>query len=203
VTRLHRELVDALLERIVSGSYAAGEMLPKEQALAAEFELSRGTVREAIRALEERGVVAVKHGRGARVQPSEEWNVLDAAVARALAASGRRREFLRELREYRKLLESEAAALAAERATARQRERLRVRAEELADAEDLGSAAGRLRRLVAVASGSRPLAATLRAMDKAIAPQAGSKDADAFRHLAEAIADGDAAAARAAASELN
>jgi GntR family transcriptional regulator, galactonate operon transcriptional repressor len=80
VTRLHRDAVDELLAGIVKGRYAAGVLLPKETELVEELGMSRGTVREALRALEERGVVQVTHGRGARVQPPEEWNVLDPVV---------------------------------------------------------------------------------------------------------------------------
>ena len=198
MARLHREALEALLGRIASGEYEAGALLPKEQALAAEFDISRGTAREALRALEERGVVAVKHGRGARVLPPEEWNVLDPSVAAALS---RRRDFVREVEALRQLLEDSAAALAAERATARQREALRVRAEELAEADDLPRAAARLRRQVAVAAGNRPLAATLRALDRAAAP-AGPRDADACARLATAVADGAADEAREAVRAL-
>jgi DNA-binding FadR family transcriptional regulator len=200
VTRLHREAVDELLAGIISGRYAAGELLPKEESLATEFEISRGTVREALRALEERRVVAVKHGRGARVEPPEAWNVLDPIVAGALASSRKRRDFLREVAAYRLLLESEAAVLAADRASEAERAELRVRSEELADAVDVDRAARRIRRLVAVASANRPLAGTLRALDEAVPPKVRP---DVCARLAAAVADGDRDAAREAARELN
>jgi DNA-binding FadR family transcriptional regulator len=199
VTRLHQEVLDALLARIVGGDYPPGAMLPKEEALAQEFEISRGTAREALRALEERRVALVRHGRGARVQPPEEWNALDANVARALAAGRTRRGFLREVQAYRLLLESEAAALAAERASAAQRAALRAGAEELGKADDVARAVRRLRRDIAVASGNRPLAATLRALE----PPPKHVDVDACAVLAAAVADGDAGAAREAAQRLN
>jgi DNA-binding FadR family transcriptional regulator len=198
VTRRHREVLDVLLERIAGGEYPAGALLPKEELIAAEFDISRGTAREALRALEERRVAVVKHGRGARVLPPEEWNVLDADVARALTAGKARRGFLREVAAYRALLESEAAALAAEHASAAERRELRARAAELAGGEAARGAAERLRRQIAVASGNRPLAATLRALD----PHLKSTDARACAQLATAVADGDAAAAREAARRL-
>ena len=203
MARLHREVLEALLGRIVSGTYATGAMLPKEESLAGEFDISRGTARESLRALEERRVALVKHGRGAQVQPPEEWNALDPTVARALAAGRGSRAFLHEIQDYRLLLESEAAELAAGRASVAQRAELRVRAEELADAEDVGRSAKRIRRLIAVASGNRPLAATLRALDEAVAPALRAKDADACARLAHAVADGDPGAARDAARQLN
>jgi GntR family transcriptional regulator, galactonate operon transcriptional repressor len=192
-----------LLENIVSRQYEAGDLLPKEQALAEQFDMSRGTVREALRALEERRVVLVRHGRGALVRPAEEWNVLDPVVARALASGRKRREFLREVGALRQILEPEAAALAAERASEKQRAELRVRGEELTDAVDVVQGAKRIRRLVADASGNRPLAGTLRALDDALEQELRAKDVDACARLAEAVAAGDPDAARAVVRELN
>jgi GntR family transcriptional regulator, galactonate operon transcriptional repressor len=192
-----------LLESIVSKQYEAGQLLPKEELLAERFEMSRGTVREALRALEERNVVMVRHGRGALVRPPGDWNVLDPVVARALASGRRRRDFLREVDALRQILEPEAAGLAAERASEAQRAELRVRGEELADAVDVPRAAKRIRRLVADASGNRPLAGTLRALDEAVEQALRAKDVDACARLAAAVAGGDPDAARAAARELS
>ena len=203
MTRLHLDAVDEILASIVKGRYAPGALLPKETSLVAEFNMSRGTVREALRALEERGVVRVTHGRGARVQPPEEWKVLDPIVAAALARGRNRRAFLDEVRFYRLLLESEAAVLAAARASDAQRAELRVRATDLEADDDPVRSVQRLRRLVTVASGNRPLAATLRGLDESIEPKLGSGAVDSCRRLALAVADGDPDAARDAARDLN
>src|SRR3954471_15214707 len=104
-----------VLDRLLEGDPPAGEMLPREELMAEEYGVSRGVVRETVRALEERGVLAVKHGRGARVLPVAEWNVLDPEVLAAILASRRAGEVLRELTEYRMLLEAPAARLAAHR----------------------------------------------------------------------------------------
>jgi len=191
VTRLHEGKADELLRSIVSGRYKPGTMLPKETDLVDEFGISRGTVREALRALEERGVITVKHGRGARVQPPGEWNVLDPVVARAMSTGRGSRQFLDELQLYRVVLESEVAVLAAERASDEQRADLRA------------AAAPDVRGLIAGASGNRPLAAALRALDAAVEPRLGPQELDACRRLAAAVADGDADAARAAVRALN
>jgi DNA-binding FadR family transcriptional regulator len=203
VTRLHRDAVDELLAGIIKGQYAPGAMLPKETALVDELGVSRGTVREALRALEERGVVRVIHGRGARVQAPEDWNVLDPAVAAALSRGRGRRAFVSEVVFYRLLLESEAAALAAARASDAQRAELRVRAADLETAGDPATSARQLRRLVAVASGNRPLAATLRGLDDAVEAKRGADEVGACGRLALAVAAGDPDAARDAARDLN
>jgi DNA-binding FadR family transcriptional regulator len=179
VARRHREILDALLDGIVTGRHPPGTLLPKEELIAAEFDVSRGTGREALRALEERRVAAVRHGRGATVLPADEWNTLDDAVAAALVRSRRRAAFVDEVTELRRLLEPAVAELAAERATASQRAALRAASGPLEP-----------RRLVALAAGNRPLAATLRALWAIRSP---TIDAD---RVAAAVADGDKARAR-------
>jgi GntR family transcriptional repressor for pyruvate dehydrogenase complex len=54
--------MNSLTSEIVSGERPPGEMLPREVDLAAEFNVSRGVARETIRAMEERGLISVKHG---------------------------------------------------------------------------------------------------------------------------------------------
>src|SRR3954469_24364937 len=104
-----------LMARIAAGSYPAGSMLPKEELLAEELDVSRGVVRECIRALEERGVVRVRHGRGATVLPPRAWNVLDPAVFDAVHDAPGGRRLVGEAAEARAIVLGHAAALAAER----------------------------------------------------------------------------------------
>lgn len=63
---LPEQIAARLSERIVSGSYAPGQRI-MEQAVAAEFEVSRGPVREALRLLEKDGLVIILARRGAQV----------------------------------------------------------------------------------------------------------------------------------------
>jgi DNA-binding FadR family transcriptional regulator len=105
-----------LIGEIASGALAEGDRLPREQDLAKQFRVSRGVARECVRSLEERGLITVKHGRGATVAPSSQWDVFDPDVLAALLAGARGREVLLEYIECRRILEVEAAALAAERA---------------------------------------------------------------------------------------
>ena len=95
--RRHQDVVEALLDRIVAGEFAPGERLPKEVVVAELYGVNRGTAREALRALEERRVAIVKHGRGSIVQPQSSWNVLDPTVAAALLSARGRAGFAREI----------------------------------------------------------------------------------------------------------
>ncbi|MGC5305955.1 GntR family transcriptional regulator [Micromonospora zamorensis] len=65
----YRVIAEELRQRIESGIIAPGALLPAESALSAEFEAARGTVRQAIAALREAGLVATEHGRGTYATP--------------------------------------------------------------------------------------------------------------------------------------
>lgn len=63
---LPEQIAARLSERIVSGAYRPGQRI-MEQAVAVEFEVSRGPVREALRLLEKDGLVIILARRGAQV----------------------------------------------------------------------------------------------------------------------------------------
>ena len=120
--RLYQELARKLMNELASGRYPVGARLPAERELAAEFDVIRPTVREAIIALEVQGLVEVRVGSGAyvlRLPGKEEvpgFNITGF-----------------ELTEARLLFEGEAASLAATQMTD----------EELAELERLVSAIAR------------------------------------------------------------
>jgi DNA-binding FadR family transcriptional regulator len=118
MARLHREVMRLLIGEIASGRLAPGELLPPEAELAAQRGVSRGVLRECVRGLEERGMVTVKHGRGATVTPSEQWDMFDPDVLAAMLTGQHGTRVLRQYLECREVLEVAAAGFAAERATA-------------------------------------------------------------------------------------
>src|SRR5262245_59881309 len=118
MTRKHRDIMRLLTADIVSGVRAPGEMLPREVDLAAEFGVSRGVARETIRALEERGLITVKHGKGATVNEEGHWDVFHTDVLAATLDTDLSATVLGEYIECRRIVEVEAAGIAAERASA-------------------------------------------------------------------------------------
>jgi len=124
MARLHRGPLQILIGDIVNGAIPPGQSLPREADLAEQFEISRGTAREVIRGLEERALIAVKHGRGATVNEPERWDTLDADVLAALLSGPSATKTLGDFLESRRVLEIEAAGLAAERADPKDVERL-------------------------------------------------------------------------------
>ncbi len=116
--RLGTAVVDVLVDRIVSGELEPGTLLPTEPRLCEAFSVSRTVVREAVKILEQKGLVRARQGQGTRVAMPDEWNLLDPMV---LAASVRHDQDLRildDLVELRRVLESEMARQAAVKATA-------------------------------------------------------------------------------------
>jgi GntR family transcriptional regulator, transcriptional repressor for pyruvate dehydrogenase complex len=110
--RLYGAVAHNLAQAITQGRYAPGAFLPTEQALATEYGASRNVVREALRLLSARGMIEVLHGKGSRVLPRHQWQLLDQLVQ--LLQEDQR--VPQDLLELRRILEVEIAGLAAERA---------------------------------------------------------------------------------------
>jgi len=107
-------MASTLAERVLSGELKAHDRLPSERQLAVEFGVSRPVVREALRSLVERRLVEVKPSRGAFVRGDTGPGRLQPLGVEYL----RRGTTARQLSEARLMLETEAAALATEHATA-------------------------------------------------------------------------------------
>lgn len=107
-------VVDGLLDEIIGGRLEAGEPLPPEGDLAADFGVSRLTMREGVRLLQAQGVIVPVPGSRHRIAPVAEWTGLEAVVRHARSAGARERSSL-ELLEMREMIETGAAELAAQR----------------------------------------------------------------------------------------
>src|SRR5919107_6175820 len=66
-----------LVEDVLSGRYEPGEKLPTQRALAAELGVNMASVREAVKRLEQLGLVEVRHGAAMRVRDWREHGGLD------------------------------------------------------------------------------------------------------------------------------
>ena len=114
---LSQAVVSTCLSQIANEEYPPGTNLPPEGKLAQEFGVSRIVIREAIRTLSAKGVVAVRQGRNTVVNPVDHWNQLDPQVLLFRIKAGKGRALAQDLVEIRRMLEVEAAGLAAVRAT--------------------------------------------------------------------------------------
>lgn len=106
----------AFVEEIVGGTLAPGDALPNEVSVAERFGISRGVARECLRALEERGLATVRHGSKTIVNARAEWDLFHPDVIVASLAGAGAEELLTDYLECRRIIEIEAAGLAASRA---------------------------------------------------------------------------------------
>lgn len=116
MSRRVETLVEALLARVVDGTYRPGAPLPSEDVLARDLAVSRLTVREAAKVLVARGILTSRQGSGTYVVDPAQWRDLAGLVA--LERSRRdERELGLALLEVRRMLEVGSAGLAAARRT--------------------------------------------------------------------------------------
>jgi DNA-binding FadR family transcriptional regulator len=106
-----------LARDILSGALLPGEQLPTEAVLLERMGVSRTTLREGIKILEAKGMVTRRPKVGTTVRPAADWRLLDPDVLGWLFSGGDLEGALVELFDVRRMIETEAAALAADTAS--------------------------------------------------------------------------------------
>jgi GntR family transcriptional regulator, transcriptional repressor for pyruvate dehydrogenase complex len=107
--RLYETVADAIEKRILSGQLRPADLLPPERVLSEQFKVSRTVVREAIKALEHSGLVEARQGLGVVVATSSGGHVAESILRFVKLENSPQWS----LYEFRSILETEAAALAA------------------------------------------------------------------------------------------
>ena len=120
-TRIYEDVVSQIHELIKDGRLKAGDQLPSERELAETFKVSRTSVREALRALETQGLMVTRTGMGTFVADLPTESLVELLAKLLIEA----KDALADIFEMRKLIEPQIAALAAERASKRDVERMR------------------------------------------------------------------------------
>lgn len=172
-----RQQVERQLRRaILDGAFLRGDRLPSEVQLADQFQVSRSTIREALRALVEAGLVRKVPGArgGSFVEYFDHNGLADVVVERLINTLELGGLSYNEVAEFRNVLEVPSARLAARRRTADHLVALRA----VVDAEKHTSASDpavdgyniRFHKLVAEASGNRLLAAFVTALHNVAHP---------------------------------
>jgi DNA-binding FadR family transcriptional regulator len=111
-SKLAATVAEQVLGEIRSKRLEPGTRMPSERELMVALGVGRSTIREAINGLAMLGVLEIKHGQGAFVLDPDAGTAASSAIATALA-----RGVTADLFEARRLVEPEAARLAAERRT--------------------------------------------------------------------------------------
>lgn len=112
-TKFHEQIVAQVRALIEKGGLKDGDQLPAERELASIFKVSRHSVREAIRVLEQQQVVKSRPGSGTFVILENESSVVESLAGAIL----REKNTLAEIFQFRELLEPQIAGLAARNAT--------------------------------------------------------------------------------------
>lgn len=126
----HRKLYEYVVEeiglKIMVGEAMPGDTLPNEDTLCRQFGVSRGVLREATKVLTQKGLIRTQPKVGTRVQPRENWNLFDADVLLWKLKVGDKLDFLKNVTEVRRIIESEAARFAALRADEKEIDSIRA-----------------------------------------------------------------------------
>jgi DNA-binding FadR family transcriptional regulator len=170
------DLVDAFSERMRDGRLPVGDKLPSEQALMAEFNVSRTVVREALSKLQASRQVVTRHGIGTFV-------AAPAAEDHAFRVAPEQFDTLRDviaLLELRAGVESEAAGLAAQRRSddnlAAMRRALETLASGLAQGEDAVNADFQFHLEIARATQNPHFAQLMSALGSKVIPRVRLQD---------------------------
>jgi GntR family transcriptional regulator, transcriptional repressor for pyruvate dehydrogenase complex len=204
------DAIERIRERIASGTWGPGTRLPREADLAKQLGLSRNSLREAVRALSLARVLEVRRGDGTYVSSLEPDELLEPTLSATHLLRGRT---VLELFEVRRMLEPQAAAMAALRVDDDVMHDLRTELDRMVaagdHAEDLVDADAAFHDVIARAPGNGVLRALLRSLSTSTVrarlwhgiADRGALDLarDEHARIYEAIAAGDADLARAAA----
>ena len=113
-SRLYEQIVEQIEQSVQKGDLKPGDQLPAERELAEQFGVSRTAVREAVKALREKGLVEAYPGKGTFIT-SGSSNPMRQSIDRMMRSA--QVDATSSLVEVREILEPEIAALAAVRAT--------------------------------------------------------------------------------------
>jgi DNA-binding FadR family transcriptional regulator len=213
--RLHGTIARDIGVRIVSGKIAPGRVLTGEIEASERLHVSRTAYREAVRILAAKGLIESRPKLGTRVSEPRFWHLLDPDVISWIFSATPDERLLRGLFELRTIVEPAAAALAAEKRSPLQLQTLRHALDAMA-ASTLAAEEGRqadrnFHSILLEASGNPFLASLESGVAAAVSWTTVFKQRNRplprdplpdHERVYEAVASGNAAAARTAMAEL-
>ena len=108
------QVFEQLKNQLLNGNWKPGDKLPSENELSEKFQVSRVTIRQALQKLTALGLLETRFGEGSFVKEAQIGNYMNVLVPHAYLGKKTTLEVL----EFRQVVETESAGLAAERATA-------------------------------------------------------------------------------------
>lgn len=133
--KLHSLIARGIGERILGGEFAPGTLLPNEAEWGRIYNASRTAVREAIKSLAAKGLIASRPKIGSRVEPKMRWNLLDRDVLAWHRSATDRKAFLLSTQEFRRIVEPGIAELAAKKRTTLQIDQLVAALDDMREAK--------------------------------------------------------------------
>ena len=150
------ETIEQIIAIIHTGQYSPGDRLPGERKLAEQLQVGRTSVREAMRQLATMGLVESRHGLGTFVKDPSNQVLQSTLISHAVPDQGT----LHKLFDLREIIETEAAARAAQNATSNQKAIMRKWVEAVEthiarkDADSMIIADAEFHRQIIIATGN-------------------------------------------------
>lgn len=131
-TKVYEQVMNQIKEMINKGTLKKGDKLPSERDLVEQLQVSRASIREALRALEVIGLIECRQGEGNFIKSSFQDNLFEPLSIMYMLEGTNPGEIL----ELRKIMEVEASGLAAKRITDEQLKELKEIMERFENCED-------------------------------------------------------------------
>lgn len=131
-TKVYEQVIDQIKDMIDKGTLKKGDKLPSERGLVEQLQVSRASIREALRALEVIGLIECRQGEGNYIKSSFQDNLFE-PLSIMFMLEGSSKE---EIWELRKIMEVEASGLAAKRITSEQLKELEEIIQRFINCED-------------------------------------------------------------------
>ena len=113
----NNQVAREIAKLIITGVWQEGWTLPREVELASQFDVSRTSIRESLSILKAKGLIAARQKAGTHVRERINWNMLDAELLEWTWTQRPTQDFAQRLLEVRRIVEPEACAICAERAS--------------------------------------------------------------------------------------
>ena len=131
-TKVYEQVIIQIKDMIDKGTLKKGDKLPSERNLVEQLMVSRASIREALRALEVIGLIECRQGEGNYIKASFQDNLFE-PLSIMFMLEGSNPEAIWELR---KIMEVEAAGLAAKKITDEQLKELKAITQRFKNCED-------------------------------------------------------------------
>lgn len=131
-TKVYEQVIEQVKNMIIDGTLKKGDKLPSERELAEHLQVSRTSIREALRALQVIGLVECRQGEGNFIKQSFENNLFEPLSIMFMLQKSDTSEII----ELRKIIEIETASIAAKKVTEEELNSMKFLIDVLKGSED-------------------------------------------------------------------